>query len=106
VTTYDSIYALAWKRTVAILIGVLMALVINRLFWPYLARKELRKRVSITVHHIAQFYSKVQALMVQGHFDAPDKEHVQQLSRAVQVRTMHTWLLHAKTRLMRVAATL
>ena len=87
VTVYDSIFGLAWKRTLAILIGVTMALVINRLFWPYLARKELRKRVSVTVHHITQFYSKVQALMVQGHFDPPDKQHVQQLSRTVQVRS-------------------
>ena len=70
----------------AILIGVAMALVVNRIFWPTLARKELRKRLSHTVQHISQLYSKIQASLVQGHFDVADRTHVRQLSAVVRVR--------------------
>ena len=82
---YSSIYELAWRRAVAILIGVCVALVINRLFWPYLARKELRKRLSVTVHHLSQLFSKIQAMIVQGRCDDADLASVRALSTVVQV---------------------
>jgi hypothetical protein len=38
----DKIYQVAYKRSFCVILGVLVALIVSRTIWPYLARREMR----------------------------------------------------------------
>jgi uncharacterized membrane protein YccC len=38
----NSVYQIAYKRAASVLFGVIIALLVSRTMWPYLARRELR----------------------------------------------------------------
>ncbi|KAG0324077.1 hypothetical protein BGZ99_002235 [Dissophora globulifera] len=44
--TPDTIYQVCYKRAVTVTIGIIVAVVINSLLWPILARQELRKELA------------------------------------------------------------
>ncbi|KAG0305637.1 hypothetical protein BGZ98_003811, partial [Dissophora globulifera] len=44
--TPDTIYQVCYKRAVTVIIGIIVAVIINSLLWPILARQELRKELA------------------------------------------------------------
>ena len=57
---WSTIYELAYKRTLAIVVGVLVALVVGRVVWPILSRVEMRKTLAKSVRELALIYSLLQ----------------------------------------------
>ena len=51
-----SIITIAYTRALAFIIGVISALLINWLLWPFIARHELRKSISAMLLHTAILY--------------------------------------------------
>ena len=56
-----SIFKIAWTRGLAFVIGVVSAVIVNWILWPFIARHELRKSVSATMLHSAILYRGVVA---------------------------------------------
>lgn len=54
-----AIVKIAWTRGLAFVVGVAAALVINWVFWPFVARHELRKSISAMLLHSAILYRAV-----------------------------------------------
>ncbi|KAL1921246.1 uncharacterized protein VTP21DRAFT_10962 [Calcarisporiella thermophila] len=50
---------IAWRRFVAVSLGVVCGLLVTNYVWPYEARRELRKGLSEFLHRIAWLYSKL-----------------------------------------------
>jgi hypothetical protein len=51
----DAAYELAYKRTIMISAAVVVVFVFSRFIYPFLARKELRKGMSVTVNMIGVY---------------------------------------------------
>lgn len=49
----------AWTRGVAILVGVTSSILISWIFWPFVARHEVRKGMSVVLLHLSQSYKNV-----------------------------------------------
>lgn len=56
---YPSIATIAWTRGVAFIVGLVAALTVNWVLWPFVARHELRKSLSGTMLHSAILYRGV-----------------------------------------------
>lgn len=56
-----SIIKFAWTRGVAFIVGVVAALLVNWVLWPFIARHELRKSLSAMMLHSAILYRSVVA---------------------------------------------
>jgi len=54
-----SIVKFAWTRGLAFIVGVVAALVVNWILWPFIARHELRKSLSAMMLHLAILYRGV-----------------------------------------------
>ena len=54
-----SIVTLAWTRGLAFIVGVVAALTVNWILWPFIARHELRKSLSAMLLHSAILYRGV-----------------------------------------------
>ncbi|KAH8808461.1 hypothetical protein F5884DRAFT_732843 [Xylogone sp. PMI_703] len=59
-----SVTQIAWTRGVAIVIGVVSAIVMNSILWPFVARHELRKALSAMLVYSSVIYSGVVAKYV------------------------------------------
>lgn len=49
----------AWIRGVSIIVGVSASIFINWIFWPFVARHEVRKAMSTVLLHLSQSYQTV-----------------------------------------------
>lgn len=58
---YPSILTISWTRGVAFIIGLVAALTVNWILWPFIARHELRKSLSSMMLHSAILYRGVVA---------------------------------------------
>lgn len=58
---YPSIIKIAWTRGLAFVLGVVAALVVNWVLWPFVARHELRKSLSAMLLHQSLIYRGVVA---------------------------------------------
>ncbi|KAG0203340.1 hypothetical protein BGX28_004369, partial [Mortierella sp. GBA30] len=47
--TPETIYEVCYKRAVTVIIGIIIAVIMNSLLWPILARRELRKEIAILI---------------------------------------------------------
>ncbi|MCJ1264972.1 hypothetical protein MMC22_004847 [Lobaria immixta] len=56
-----SIVKIAWTRGLAFVVGVVAAVVINWILWPFVARHELRKSLSAMLLHSSLLYRRVVA---------------------------------------------
>lgn len=56
-----SIVTVAWTRGLAFVVGVVAALIVNWVLWPFIARHELRKSLSAMMLHSAILYRGVVA---------------------------------------------
>lgn len=56
---YPSIVTIAWTRGLAFVVGLVAALTVNWILWPFVARHELRKSLSSTMLHSAILYRGV-----------------------------------------------
>ncbi|MCJ1461694.1 hypothetical protein MMC07_000292 [Pseudocyphellaria aurata] len=54
-----SIVKFSWTRGLAFVVGVVSALVVNWMLWPFVARHELRKSLSAMLLHSALLYRRV-----------------------------------------------
>ena len=59
-----SVVNIAWTRGLAVVVGVVVALVVNWVLWPFIARHELRKSLSAMMLHSAILYRGVIAKYV------------------------------------------
>lgn len=66
-----SIVKFAWTRGLAFIVGVVAALVVNWILWPFIARHELRKSLSAMMLHLAIMYRGVVAKYI---YYAPGEE--------------------------------
>jgi len=66
-----SIVRFAWTRGLAFIVGVVAAIVVNWILWPFIARHELRKSVSAMILHSAILYRGVVAKYI---YNAPGEE--------------------------------
>lgn len=55
---------IAWTRGVALIIGIVSAVVINWVIWPFVARHELRKSLSFMMLNLGVSYRGVVARCV------------------------------------------
>lgn len=56
---YPSVVTIAWTRGVAFVVGLVAALTVNWVLWPFVARHELRKSLSSMMLHSAILYRGV-----------------------------------------------
>lgn len=56
---YPSVVTIAWTRGVAFVVGLVAALTVNWVLWPFVARHELRKSLSSMILHSAIRYRSV-----------------------------------------------
>lgn len=49
----------AWPRGCAIVVGVTFSILVNWVFWPFVARHEVRKGMSTILHYLSQCYQSV-----------------------------------------------
>lgn len=71
------IVTLSWSLGVAIVVGVVSAVVVNWVLWPFVARHELRKSISAMLFHSAIIYRGVVSKYIyyeDGH--APGEEDI------------------------------
>ena len=54
-----SIFTIAWTRGSAFVVGIVAAVLVNWLLWPFIARHELRKSLSATMLHLAILYRRI-----------------------------------------------
>lgn len=60
-TGVPSIFEISWTRGVAFVVGVVAAVVVNWILWPFVARHELRKSLSAMLLHSSLLYRRVVA---------------------------------------------
>ncbi|KAJ3281149.1 hypothetical protein HK104_000177, partial [Borealophlyctis nickersoniae] len=60
----ETIYSLAWKRALTIVLGMVAAIFLNVVVWPYKARIHLRFGVAKTIHEIGILYSSAMSLYI------------------------------------------
>ena len=65
-----SVVTIAWTRGFAFVVGVVAAILVNWILWPFLARHELRKSVSTMLLHCAILYRGIVAKYIYY-----DKDH-------------------------------
>ena len=56
-----SIVEVAWTRGLAFVVGTIAAVIVNWILWPFIARHELRKSLSLMLLHSAVLYRSVVA---------------------------------------------
>jgi len=77
VNDYSSIVSIAWTRGLAFIGGIIAAVMVNWILWPFLARHEVRKSLSSMMLHSAILYRSVIAKYIyytEGH--APGLEDI------------------------------
>ncbi len=77
VNDYSSIVSIAWTRGLAFIGGIIAAVMVNWILWPFLARHEVRKSLSSMMLHSAILYCSVIAKYIyytEGH--APGLEDI------------------------------
>ncbi|KAF9352285.1 hypothetical protein BGX26_009867 [Mortierella sp. AD094] len=47
--TSETIYQIAYKRALTVIIGLIIAIIMNSLLWPILARRQLRREIAILI---------------------------------------------------------
>lgn len=70
-----SIVTVAWTRGLAFIVGIIAAVIVNWVLWPFIARHELRKSLSAMTLHSAILYRGVVAKYVyysKGEEPGPD----------------------------------
>lgn len=67
----SSIITIAWTRGLAFIVGLVAALTVNWILWPFVARHELRKSLASTTLHLAILYRGIVAKYV---YHAPGEE--------------------------------
>ncbi|KCV71949.1 hypothetical protein H696_01358 [Fonticula alba] len=78
---YTNIYEIAYKRGVALILGLIIAILIHRLIWPYLARVVLERKLAAVFATQGVIFSRLQsaittfnpALLAERHLLASDK---------------------------------
>ena len=74
---HPSIITIAWTRGLAFVVGVVAALIVNWVLWPFIARHELRKSLSAMMLHSAILYRGVIAKYVYySEGDGPGPEDI------------------------------
>lgn len=75
-----SIVEIAWTRGLAFVVGIVAALIVNWLLWPFIARHELRKSLSSMMLHSAILYRGVVAKYI--YFNKGDEPGPEQIAKS------------------------
>ncbi|RKP06001.1 hypothetical protein THASP1DRAFT_32172 [Thamnocephalis sphaerospora] len=89
----SSVFELSMYRGVTALVAVIMTIIISVLFWPFVARSELRKLLSLLIHECGRIYAKLAALRLLDHDDPSFVEVRAELDHLI--RRMQTGLARA-----------
>ncbi|KAF9434043.1 hypothetical protein BGZ76_008657 [Entomortierella beljakovae] len=57
--TTDSVYEMAYKRAATVVIGLTIALILNSLLWPILARRQLRMEIAILIRRQGVMFADI-----------------------------------------------
>ena len=72
-----SIYYIGWTRGIAFVVGVVSAVMVNLVFWPFVARHELRRSISSMLVYSAVIYRGIVArYMYYGEGDEPKPSEI------------------------------
>ncbi|KAJ3326582.1 hypothetical protein HDU76_012803 [Blyttiomyces sp. JEL0837] len=70
----DTIFSYAWKRCITMLIGTLTALVLTSTWWPFVAQKQLRKKLGKALGDLGVLFGHVAVMIADpGHQSAGSK---------------------------------
>lgn len=78
-----SIITIAWTRGLAIVVGLIAAIVVNWLLWPFIARHELRKSLSAMMLHSAILYRGVIAKYI--YYSEGEEPGPEDIARSVML---------------------
>ena len=90
------IYEVALVRIIAISVGVLIALIISRVFWPYYAKVELRINISNILHDFVIVYGNIVSSFIKSTPLRLDINHLQSKLQ-LQIIKSQALLIDAKT---------
>ena len=76
---------IAWTRGTAIVIGVVSAVLVNWIFWPFVARHELRKSISAMMLYAAVGYRGVVAQYI--YYSAGEEPTAKDVERSEMVES-------------------
>src|SRR5690606_2864906 len=57
-------FHVAWTRSCVIIVGTVSAVIVNWILWPFVARHELRKSLSLMMLHLGIYYRVIVAKYV------------------------------------------
>jgi hypothetical protein len=88
-TSYDSVPVaqIAWTRGVAFVVGVVAAVTVNWMLWPFVARHELRKSISSMILHCAVVYRGVVAKYI--YYEDGEAPEEVDVTKSEMVRMPH-----------------
>ncbi|GAA5794766.1 hypothetical protein HPULCUR_000112 [Helicostylum pulchrum] len=55
----ETIESTVWKRTATVIVGVCVALLLNSLIWPFVARYMVRKSIAVCLGHLEDYYTYI-----------------------------------------------
>jgi hypothetical protein len=85
-----SVAHIAWTRGVAFVVGVVAAVVVNWVLWPFVARHELRKALSGMMIYSSIIYRGVVAKYV--YYDKGDEPGKEDVERSGSYSTFECWI--------------
>lgn len=78
-----SIITIAWTRGLAFIVGVVAAVIVNWILWPFIARHELRKSLSAMMLHSAILYRGVIAKYI--YYSKGEEPGPEDIARSVML---------------------
>ncbi|PWN50164.1 hypothetical protein IE53DRAFT_316325, partial [Violaceomyces palustris] len=88
---YDTVPLLAWNRSYMIFLGIVAALIVNLVAWPFHARVDLVRQISRATSQLQQLYLSLSRQMLMGGFvaSAESTEAFERLEEGIQKRLVH-----------------
>ncbi|KAI8050424.1 hypothetical protein BDF22DRAFT_126721 [Syncephalis plumigaleata] len=98
----QSALVLCLERGAGVLIGLLLCIALHQLVWPFFARSELRKLLSMVIHELGQTYSIISALRVLDYDDVQSPIIYEKAAK--HIHSLQTRLVRANELLQAAAA--
>ncbi|KAI9474873.1 Fusaric acid resistance protein-like-domain-containing protein [Zychaea mexicana] len=70
----ESIYTTVWKRMVTVIVGIVVAMILNSAVWPFIARHATRKSVSGISNRLGEYYNFLVGTFLYHDIDVPPTE--------------------------------
>ncbi|KAF9082736.1 hypothetical protein BGX23_012118 [Mortierella sp. AD031] len=74
--TAETIFEVCYKRSITVIIGIIISVVMNSLLWPILARRELRKEIAVLIGRQGVLFAElVNKFFLEDQREALDRSH-------------------------------